>query len=147
VDEAHEAAPERRSHDALARCGEDQLLDQLAHVVGLRRVCGAAAVADVERERNLDHVPLTRTCVTITFGGPCGAAPWQIPLEVWRIAGWPFTVTRVAGTSHCTFRHGCGALPTTNEQPAIMNVSAIVATGCPLTVTRVFDVITLIWPP
>ena len=64
-----------------------------------------------------------------------GRGRWQ----VWRIAGWPSTVTRVAGTSHCTVTHGCGTVPgPTKAQPATVKASASVAIGCPLTVTRAF---------
>src|SRR5262245_52312009 len=93
---------------------------------------------------------MTRGCVAATIGGPPGicSALWQRPALVCRIAGWPLTTTRAAGVSHCTFTHGCG-LPggTVKAQPAIGKVSPIVATGWPLTRTRVLVGIVVTWPP
>jgi hypothetical protein len=75
-------------------------------------------------------------------GGPPGidSALRQMPLLVCNSAGWPMTITRAAGTSHCTRMHGWG-FPggTVNAQPATVLVSLIVATAIPLTITRVFE--------
>jgi hypothetical protein len=152
VNQPHQPAAERRAHDSLSRRREYQLLDELSNVLGLARLGGASTVADVEGERDLRHVPLTRGCVATTLGGPWGicSALWQRPLDDWRIAGCPLTSTRNAGTSHCTFTHGCGFVPGPtgiwNGHPATVYVSFIVATGWPLTVTRVFDETVVTWP-
>ena len=59
---------------------------------------------------------------------------------VCRSAGLLLIFTRVAGTSHCTLTQGWGVpLGRVNGQPAIVLVSAFVATIWPPTFTRVFD--------
>jgi hypothetical protein len=60
------------------------------------------------------------------------------------------THTRMAGASHCTRTHGCGLVPAPtgiwNKQPAMVDVAEIVATGCPLTLTRVLLDMVVICP-
>src|SRR6266542_1095010 len=58
------------------------------------------------------------------------------------------TTTRAAGVIHCTLTHGCG-LPggTVKAQPATGKASPIVATGWPLTSTRVLVEIVATCPP
>src|SRR5262249_23531980 len=102
--ELHEPAPERGPVDALAGAREEDLPDQVAEVLVVGALAGASASAESEREVDVHgQVPITRGCVPLTMGGPCGAwsAARQRPTLVWRITGERFTLTRTAGTSHC----------------------------------------------
>src|SRR5262249_25587922 len=137
--ELHEPAPERGPVDALAGAREEHLLDQVAEVLVVGALAGASASAESEREVDVHgQVPITRGCVPLTMGGPCGAwsAARQRPTLVWRITGERFPLTRTAGTSHCTRTHGCGAPETLKTQPTIGYWSASVAAGWPLRSTR-----------
>jgi hypothetical protein len=66
----------------------------------------------------LVHVAMTRFCIGLEFGGPCGAcsALKHMAVGVRMSAGAPFTNTRVAGSSR-TMTQGWGLLPTVNKQP------------------------------
>src|SRR5437660_1573951 len=87
------------------------------------------------------QVAMTRVWVEAIIGGPWGACSGfkQRPTLLSSSGGNPLTRTRVAPTNHWTRRQGCGTAATLNTQPATNDVSAIVATGIPLTSTRALD--------
>jgi hypothetical protein len=87
---------------------------------------------------------MTRGCTALTTGGPWGicSALWQMPGptpgEGSSIAGCPITSTRPEGISHLIVTQGCGFGPgTVKAHPTTAIWPVIVATGWPLTSTRV----------
>lgn len=69
-----------------------------------------------------------------------------MPVLVWRIAAWPLIKIRFAGMSHWTLTQGWGLRTTMKGQPATTKLSPMVATGWPLTSTRLLVEITVTCP-
>ena len=132
-DEREQPAAELGPHHALARRGEEHLLDQVAQVVVRVGSGGAAATVDVVREIDVDHVASTRGwAITGSIGVPVGM---QVEAPSIVASGTPPASTRTAPVSHCPVTHG-GADVGLSAQPAIAYGDAIVTTGWPERSTR-----------
>src|SRR5215208_580843 len=107
--ERQQPAAEVRPHDALARRGEEHLLDQVAQVVVVARAGRPATTVHVEGEIDLrGHVASTRGWKETGRSGVPGAMHVDDPAIV--TSGAPPARTRVAPVSHCPVTHG-GAEP------------------------------------
>src|SRR5262249_8904470 len=135
-DELERPRAEGGAVDALARRGEQELLDQVADVrlgVDLR---GPAASVESVREVDLHDVPqvaLTRGCTTIGVSGVPVGAHTATPLCT--STGAPPASTRVAPTIHCAVTHGPPAAGR-SAQPATAYGGERVAIGWAETSTR-----------
>ena len=128
-DEAEQAAAEVGPHHALARRGEEHLLDQVAQVV-VGVVAGrAAAPVDVVREvdvRVMSRAPAAgrRPAASACRSGCRSSAPTIVA------TGTPPASTRTAPLIHCPVTHGGAPVPV-SAQPVTAYGEAIVTTGCP----------------
>src|SRR5690606_34199951 len=102
-DQLQQPAPEVGAVDALARVGEQELLDHVADVVVVIGHGAAPSPVDVEGVVEV-HVALTRVWVPSTSRGvPLGAhSDWLVS----RTSGWPLESTRRLPVSHWADTHG-----------------------------------------
>src|SRR5262249_27136282 len=139
-----EPGAEGRPVHALARRGEQHLLNQVADViVGAGRLCGAAAAIEAIGECDVGHVPLTLAWTIMTLSGVLVGvhSDWLSCSST----GAPSAFMRVAPLIHCAVAHGGFGVPV-SAQPATAYCVVWTTTGWPMTLTRAIDAAGCAWP-